>query len=142
MKSRVRAVIIKDGKILLIKRTKPGLVYWVIPGGGVEAGETNEDALIRECKEELGISIKIKELIMDIFSEKEETVGQKEYFYLVDILAGTIGSGQGPEFQNNSGYYGQYDIEWIDIKSLSNVDLKPESIKNLLSEQCAVYKIS
>src|SRR5680860_1421288 len=93
MKSRVRAVIIKDGKILLIKRTKPGLVYWVIPGGGVEAGETNEDALIRECKEELGISIKIKELIMDIFSEKEETVGQKEYFYLVDILAGTIGSG-------------------------------------------------
>jgi ADP-ribose pyrophosphatase YjhB (NUDIX family) len=141
MKSRVRAVIIKDGKILLIKRTKSDLVYWVIPGGGVEMGETNKEALIRECKEELGVDIEVKDLISEIVSKKKETVGQKEYFYLVDILAGTIGSGQGPEFQNNSGYSGQYDIEWIDIKSLSNVDLKPGSIKNLLSEQYVAYKI-
>ncbi len=36
MKSRVRAVIIENGKLLTIKRTKSNLVYWVIPGGGVE----------------------------------------------------------------------------------------------------------
>jgi ADP-ribose pyrophosphatase YjhB (NUDIX family) len=139
MKSRVRAVILKDGKILLIKRTKPDLVYWVIPGGGVETGETNEKALIRECQEELGVNIKIKELILDIFSEKKETVGQKEYFYLVDILAGVVGSGQGPEFQKNSGYHGRHDIEWINIQNLPGINLKPESIKNLILSNLGQY---
>jgi ADP-ribose pyrophosphatase YjhB (NUDIX family) len=129
MKSRVRAVIIKDGKILLIKRTKPDLVYWVVPGGGVENGETNEQALIRECIEELGVNIEVKDLILELISEKEETIGQKEYFYRVNILDGAIGSGNGPEFQKNSGYKGQYDIGWVDIKNLPNIDLKPESIK-------------
>lgn len=132
MEKRVRAVIIKDEKILLIKRTKSDLIYWVIPGGGVEISETNEEALIRECKEELGVRVKIKELILDTISEKKETAKQKEYFYLVDILDGVVGSGQGPEFQNNSGYLGQYNIEWVKIVDLPNIDLKPELIKNII----------
>jgi len=41
-------VIIKDNKILLIKRTKKDSVYWVIPGGAVEENETREEALKRE----------------------------------------------------------------------------------------------
>ena len=59
MKIRVRSVIIKDNKVLLIKRTKKDSVYWVIPGGGVEKNETNKEALMRECREELGVKIKI-----------------------------------------------------------------------------------
>jgi 8-oxo-dGTP diphosphatase len=47
MHQRVRAVIEKDGKILLIKRVKPDETYWVFPGGGVEAGENLENALTR-----------------------------------------------------------------------------------------------
>jgi len=132
MKSRARAVIIKDRKILLIKRTKPDLVYWVIPGGGVESGETNEQALVRECMEELGVNIEVKDLIIELISEKEETIGQKEYFYRVNILNGAIGSGNGPEFQIDSGYSGQYDIELVDINNLPNINLKPESIKKLI----------
>ena len=60
MQKRVRAVIIKDNQILLIKRTKKDSLYWVILGGVVEEKETNEEALKRECKEELGIDIQIK----------------------------------------------------------------------------------
>ena len=52
---RVRAVIIQDGRVLTIKRTKPNEIYRVIPGGGVEDKETNEEALAREVKEELGV---------------------------------------------------------------------------------------
>lgn len=132
MKSRVRAVIIENGKLLTIKRTKSDLVYWVIPGGGVEEGETRENALMRECREELGISVKIRDLILEIDSKKPETLGQKEYFYLVDIIDGVLGSGQGPEFKNNSGYSGQYDIEWVEITDLANIDLKPVIIKDII----------
>ncbi|MDD4289810.1 MAG: NUDIX domain-containing protein [Patescibacteria group bacterium] len=129
---RVRAVIIQDKKILTIKRTKFDIIYWVIPGGGVEENETNERALVREVKEELGLDIKVKELILKMISKKPETIGQEEYFYLCDIVGGEIGSGNGPEFDRDTKYVGQYDFEWIDIEELNNCDLKPEDIKKQL----------
>ena len=57
-------IILKNRKILLVKRqTSPFIGYWAIPGGHVDYGERVEDALKREMKEELGISVKIKKLI-------------------------------------------------------------------------------
>ena len=53
MQKRVRRILIKDGMIALIKRTRDGETFYVFPGGGVEEGETEEQALKREIKEEL-----------------------------------------------------------------------------------------
>jgi 8-oxo-dGTP diphosphatase len=54
------ALVDSDGRVLIAQRPQgkslPGL--WEFPGGKVEAGETPEDALIRELEEELGISVK------------------------------------------------------------------------------------
>ncbi len=59
----VDAIILDNNKVLLTKRaTYPFVGYWTLPGGHVEYGETTEHALKREMKEELGISVKIKEL--------------------------------------------------------------------------------
>jgi hypothetical protein len=125
MQKRVRAVIIKNNKILLIKRTKKDSVYWVIPGGAVEENETSEDALKRECKEEL----------LEAKSQKPETKDQKEYFYLCDIINGVLGSGNGPEFKHDSSYVGNYDIEWKNISDLKIIDLKPKEIRDLVYER-------
>lgn len=60
----VDGIITKEKKVLLIKRAiKPFCGYWVLPGGHVNYGETTEEALRREIKEELGISVKVKKLI-------------------------------------------------------------------------------
>jgi mutator protein MutT len=132
MKKRVRAVIIKDNKILLIKRTRPDMVYWATPGGAVESDETNEQALVRECQEELGVTVKVNNMILEMDSQKPETKGEKEFFYLCEITGGKVGSGHGPEFKKNTTYVGRYDIEWVKIKDLKKIDLRPADIKNLI----------
>ena len=132
MEKRVRALIIEEDKILLIKRVKTNLSYFVIPGGGVEAGESNEEALIRECREELGLDVVARDLILENILEGKEKNKQKEYFYLTSIISGKLGTGKGPEFLKNSKYLGTHEFKWLEIKNLLNVDLKPIEIKNLI----------
>jgi len=128
---RVRAIIIADGKILLIDRVKSTESYWVIPGGRVEAGETNEEALQRECVEELGIEVRVNDLFLERISDKPETVGHREYFYLCDMIGGEVGTGQGPEFQpERVAYEGEYNIQWVDLNKVSTLNLKPGEVKN------------
>lgn len=54
---RVAGVIVKDEKILMIAHKKNGDVYWLLPGGGVDYGESLIEALEREFEEELNIRI-------------------------------------------------------------------------------------
>ncbi|WP_229075655.1 (deoxy)nucleoside triphosphate pyrophosphohydrolase [Actinoplanes sp. DH11] len=61
----VAAVIITDGRVLACQRSAPpeAAGKWEFPGGKVEAGETEEDALVRECAEELGVRVKVGERV-------------------------------------------------------------------------------
>ena len=52
---RVSAVLRREGRTLLIRQEKPGKEYWLLPGGGVNAGETLLQAVKRELAEECGI---------------------------------------------------------------------------------------
>jgi 8-oxo-dGTP diphosphatase len=52
---RVAALIRWQNRVLLCRQEKPGKEYWLLPGGGVDGGETLHDALLRELGEELGL---------------------------------------------------------------------------------------
>jgi ADP-ribose pyrophosphatase YjhB (NUDIX family) len=56
---RVSALLRWEDRILLIRHEKPGKEYWLLPGGGVNGGETLLDALNRELREEVGIDDEI-----------------------------------------------------------------------------------
>jgi 8-oxo-dGTP diphosphatase len=58
------AILRKDEKVMLIKEVlEDKKEHWIFPGGGVEFGETIEEAAKREIKEELGIDVRIKEFL-------------------------------------------------------------------------------
>lgn len=131
MQKRVRAIIVENNKLLAIKRVKENETYWILPGGGVEAGESDIEALVRECKEEVGVEVKVGEFVLeDDFYWKGEL--EKIYFHKCKILSGKIGTGEGPEFQENSNYEGTFQIEWLDVKDLGNYDLRPMKLKSKL----------
>jgi 8-oxo-dGTP pyrophosphatase MutT (NUDIX family) len=64
MRVRAGIVLIRDGKVALIERHRAGLDYFVFPGGGVDEGESPEQAAIREAMEELGVQVAIKQKIV------------------------------------------------------------------------------
>ena len=59
------AVLIEEGRVLLTKRRAdqhlPGL--WEFPGGKLESGESPEEAIVRECREECGIEVNVHEVL-------------------------------------------------------------------------------
>ncbi|MGW3897814.1 (deoxy)nucleoside triphosphate pyrophosphohydrolase [Micromonospora profundi] len=65
LKVIVGAAIIRDGRVLACARAAPPEVagMWEFPGGKVEPGETETDALIRECAEELAVRVEIGERV-------------------------------------------------------------------------------
>ena len=56
---RVAALIVKDGRLLMVEHEKDSARYWLLPGGGVRRGESLADALRREFMEELGVAITV-----------------------------------------------------------------------------------
>ncbi|MCL4218681.1 MAG: NUDIX hydrolase [Candidatus Hydrogenedentes bacterium] len=53
------AIVADEGKLLLVKHQKEGETYWLLPGGGVDFGESLEEALVREVKEETNLDIEV-----------------------------------------------------------------------------------
>lgn len=83
----VGAVVIHDGRVLLIRRGKEPLRgRWVIPGGTVEAGETLQEALVREVWEETGLTVRPGEVVL-VFDRILRDEGELRYHYvIVDYL--------------------------------------------------------
>ncbi len=72
---RVAGIVIEDNKLLLIAHKKNNSVYWLLPGGGVNYGESLEEALKREFLEELNITVTVDKPVM--LSDSIDPVGER-----------------------------------------------------------------
>jgi len=114
----VGAVIIKDGKILLEKRKNdPGKGKWSIPGGLVELGESVEQTVIREVKEETGLDVKKPEHIDVVDNVVRDENGEVKYHfviidYFVKLKGGTLKAASDAE-----------ELKWITFDEVDKYDL-------------------
>jgi len=125
---RTAGVLLRNGKILL-QREQHGNEY-ALPGGHVKIGETTEECLIREYKEETGVNISFKKLL---WSEEcfWEWNGKKAhnitFYYLIELCndSGFPDTGEFIPHKDNKKVL----IGWIPIESLSEITVYPEFLK-------------
>jgi len=129
---RVAAIIpIEDGFAFMhragVVKRKDFQEYYTFPGGGLEDGESLEEGVIREIKEEFGIDIKVVEKLYEMYSEKFD---QEEHFFLCKYIGGEFGTGTGPEFSNNPAYKdsGKYIPEIVKREEVKDILLLPQDI--------------
>ncbi|WP_339253271.1 NUDIX domain-containing protein [Sporosarcina sp. FSL W8-0480] len=126
-RNRGSAVIIQEDNVALIQRNRDGKEYYVFPGGGIEDGESPEEATVREAFEELGVEIEIKSTIGTVI------FNGTQYFFLATIVGGTFGTGKGEEYEVHSNR-GTYKPMWIPIDKLEILDVRPmEIVKKLIN---------
>ncbi len=116
---RASIVVIQDGKILLIPHynTDVAPVQWYLPGGGIEFGESVQDAAVREFFEETGLHVHVERLL-DI---NEVIHVERPYHSLTVIFTGSIVGGTlTAEIQNPYARYGDKMPTWISTEQLQH----------------------
>ena len=129
MSHRAAIILIENGQIALIERHRLGLHYFTFPGGHVEPGETPEQAAIRETEEELGLQVTIKRLLAEIWWHHKP-----QYYYLVDTIGGTFGTGTGEEMAHPHHVRGTYKPIWIPIHGLLDLPVLPRLLAQIVVE--------
>ena len=127
--TEVVAAIIWDGdKFMICQRpaNKARALLWEFVGGKVEPGETKEQALIRECKEELDILLSVGDVFMDVVHEYPDITVH------LTLFNATIAEGEPQKLEHN-------DIQWITPSEISNYEFCPADVE-ILAKICEGYK--
>lgn len=127
---RVCGILIKKNKVLL-NRLKDNN-FWTFIGGKVVFGETTEESIIREYKEEIGINVETDRLVSiveNFFFYRDKKWHELLYFYLLrdPLNKLQIFSGTRDILDNLSG-----EFIWLDIKKLDSIKIQPECSRDIL----------
>lgn len=131
IRTAARAVVISDGKLLAVKMKDKRGIYYILPGGGQKHGETLHETLRRECKEEVGVEVKIGPLLYvreyvgrnHDFNPRHKNFHQLEHVFRCEIDdPHAIHSGE--ETDNL-----QVGVAWLDLANLESVPFFPTAVK-------------
>lgn len=127
MRNRAGIILIHEGKLALIERHRQGRHYFAFPGGGVDEGETDEQAAIRESEEELGIRVKIVQKAATILREGR----RNQVYFLVDWVDGEFGTGTGEEYGEVNPFQGTYHPMWMPMEEVLEKNVVPRGLADL-----------
>lgn len=126
---RVVAALIQreDGRVLITQRHPMAFMplKWEFPGGKVEPGETDQEALAREIKEELGIDLRVGEHYMGLLHRYPD-FDVDFHVYRGDVASGKIAK------------ISVHDFQWVEVSDLESYDFPPAdqpTVEQLLAKK-------
>jgi 8-oxo-dGTP diphosphatase len=115
MRVRAAGLLRVSGSILLVEHEKAGRAYWLLPGGGVRAGERAADALRRELREELSVDCDVKELLFVVEAIGDDGKHLIQPTYEVEVRDATrLRIGEDRRVRR-FGFFGEGELEPLDI---------------------------
>ena len=129
----VKAIILKEDKILLCRNRDEDGDWYILPGGGQNRGESLSDALKRECFEEIGAKVEVGpiQLIRDYIGRNHE-FSQDADIHQVEIMFECKLQGDYDPGVGHSPDFDQTGVEWLKIEELSNYRIYPAALRESL----------
>ena len=128
----VAALIWQGDKFMICQRPahKARGLLWEFVGGKVESGETKEQALIRECREELAVALSVGDMFMDVVHEYPDLTVH------LTLFNATIAEGEPQKLEHN-------DIRWIMPCEIPNYEFcrADEEILDKIKDLCKEKRI-
>lgn len=119
----VGGVVVRDGRVLLIRRGKEPLYgRWVVPGGTVELGETLEEALVRELEEETCLRVEPVE-VLTVFDRIQREGGRVVYHYVIVDFLCRWRSGEATAASD------ALEVAWASGEELAGYDLPSKALE-------------
>jgi 8-oxo-dGTP diphosphatase len=133
---RCAAVIVRNDEILLVKHEKGGREYWLLPGGGLEHGETLARATERELHEECGVTIRCGRLLFIA-----ETLEPNQGRHIVNlVLLGELLAGE-PHLATRDDAR-LVDVAWVKREHLERLTFFPDFRRQLQKQWESGFTLS
>ena len=136
VRTAARAIIIHEGKLLTIKMHDKNGLFYILPGGGQRHGETLDQTLLRECREEIDAEVRIGELlyVREYLGKNHTFAHRHSGFHQLEVvfrcnLEKMVPLGPGSETDRR-----QVGVQWIDLKHIHQYPFYPEVLKPFFSE--------
>ncbi len=142
VRTSTKAVIIENNALLVIVgKGEIGEEYYYLPGGGQEQFETLEDALKRECLEEIDVRVIVGDLLFvrDFIARNHKFTASEPNFHQIDFFFEcSLEPNQKPKNGTNPDS-DQLGVYWLPLSQLETANLYPKALKPALLARDRVY---